>query len=415
VNASHKSRMRQALALQNVPQPQFAVISSIKEAEDVPMKLVFPLVVKPIDNMGGRGVKRIDNPAELVAAAEIALKFSKCGQAIVEEYIQGPEYSLDALVWAIALFLTGIVEKIKDVFFKGIRAIGITQGAAKGDIKLSSRGPLVGEIAARLSGGYMSGWTYPYSSGVNLTRAALKIAVGLPPGDLTPVEKAVSAERAFISIPGRVARIEGADDARTSPAVKAFFLRVIEDSNVVFPSNNVEKCGNVITKASDRAKAIKLAQDAIEKIFIRLAPDNDATEAFLSGKAFPNVRAYAIENPANREFLATMPDFYGDPAEINWRKPRVMMIPEIAEENSSDWHGIEMGRALVIIKQKANAEFHYEGKPGNALGKVFWSVFLRGGVQAAVYLLDTLARNRNTGAPAHGASAGRQSANGGSR
>jgi len=308
-----------------------------------------------------------------------------------------------------------VVEKIKEVFFRGIRAIGITQGAAKGDIKLSSRGPLVGEIAARLSGGYMSGWTYPYASGVNVTMAALNIAVGLPPGDLSPKEKAVSAERAFISIPGRVSRIEGVDMARTSPGVKAFFLRITEDATAVFPSNNVEKCGNIITKASDRMQAGKLALEAIEKIFIRLYSDNEATEAFLSGKTFPNIRAFTLQIPENRAYLANMPDFYGDPMDINWRKPRVVMLPEIVKENGKDWHGTEIGRALVIMKEKTEAEFHYEGRPGNALGKVFWSVFLRGGIQAAVYLLDTLARNRNTGAPASGASAGRQSANGGTR
>ena len=75
---------------------------------------------------------------------------------------------------------------VEEVFRAGIRALGIDNGAAKGDLKLTSRGPMVGEIAARLSGGYMSGWTFPLASGVEVTAAGLRVAAGLDPGDLSP-------------------------------------------------------------------------------------------------------------------------------------------------------------------------------------------------------------------------------------
>ena len=61
---------------------------------------------------------------------------------------------------------------------------------------------MVGEIAARLSGGYMSGWTFPLSSGVEVTEAALNIAVGIPPGRPHAPVPRICAERALISIPG---------------------------------------------------------------------------------------------------------------------------------------------------------------------------------------------------------------------
>ena len=112
---------------------------------------------------------------------------------------------------------TAAVRQIEDAFESGIRAIGIDNGAAKGDIKLTPRGAMIGEIAARLSGGYMSGWTFPLSSGVEVTEAALNIAVGLPPGDLTPRFSRTCAERGIISIPGVVASVEGESTARGIP------------------------------------------------------------------------------------------------------------------------------------------------------------------------------------------------------
>mgnify|MGYP002388944453 CR=1 FL=1 len=124
--------------------------------------------------------------------------------------MDGPELSLDAIVWRGRVTVCGVADRIirfppffvemghtmwsalpaddrsavERVFTDGIRALGIDNGAAKGDIKLTSRGPMVGEIAARLSGGYMSGWTFPLASGVEVTRAALRVAAGLEPGDL---------------------------------------------------------------------------------------------------------------------------------------------------------------------------------------------------------------------------------------
>ena len=79
------------------------------------------------------------------------------------------------------------VGRIVAVFEAGIKAIGIDFGAAKGDLKLTRTGPMVGEIAARLSGGYMSGWTFPLSSGVEVTEAALNISVGFQRGTSHPV------------------------------------------------------------------------------------------------------------------------------------------------------------------------------------------------------------------------------------
>jgi len=141
--------------------------------------------VKPVDNMGGRGCRRADSLAELRAAVEAALAFSRSGRAIIEEFMDGPEFSADALVHRGEITLCGLADRhirfppcfvemghtmpsgvdsgtaarLLEVFYAGIRALGITNGAAKGDLKLTPKGPMVGEIAARLSGGYMSGWT----------------------------------------------------------------------------------------------------------------------------------------------------------------------------------------------------------------------------------------------------------------
>ena len=165
--------------------------------------------------------------------------------------MDGPEFSIEALVFDGEFRLTGLAdrhiffppyfiemghtipsgcapadaERIIQVFQAGIKALGLTHGAAKGDIKLTSRGPMVGEIAGRLSGGYMSGWTFPYSSGLDLTAAALELAVGNRPSSLDVKRDDVAAERAWISIPGKVRNVYGLETAEKGAFVHDVFPR----------------------------------------------------------------------------------------------------------------------------------------------------------------------------------------------
>jgi hypothetical protein len=244
----------------------------------------------------------------------------------VEAFMPGPEFSVDAIVYHGEITICGLADRhiffppyfiemghtiptnidddavsaLLSAFTAGVRALGLlgdnAAGAAKGDIKLTSKGPMIGEIAARLSGGYMSGWTYPYASGVELTRGAILAALGRKPGGLTPTRTWTCAERAFISIPGKVRSIHGIEGAKAAPHVKDLFLRAEGGGRVKFPENNVSKCGNVIAAAPDRETAVTAAEAAARSVLIRLeAPDRE-TAAFLA--ADPALKAAASAQTA---------------------------------------------------------------------------------------------------------------------
>ena len=350
LNASDKSKMRERLKKSNLPSPDFITINAddlkdfiINEKSDknnidhfsllfANCSLSFPLVIKPVDNMGSRGCRRVNNANEFFKAAKNAIDFSRSGRAIAESYMDGPEFSVDAIVYKEEIIICGladrhiffppyfiemghtmptIIEKEKqeailNTFRCGIRALGIAGkdnvGAAKGDIKLTEKGPMIGEIAARLSGGYMSGWTYPYSSGALPVKAAIQIAMGKKPEGITPSKKWTCAERAFISIPGTVKQrtinreqlTESNEQLAVSHSqfstlnsqfINDFFLRINEGSKVSFPENNVTKCGNIIASAEDRQKAIDAAENAARAVLIRLDPSDEETEKFLHTEA----------------------------------------------------------------------------------------------------------------------------------
>ncbi len=289
-----------------------------------------------------------------------------------------------------------------DVFKRGVKAIGIDNGAAKGDIKISSGGAVVGEIAARLSGGYMSGWTFPYSSGIEVTEAALNIAAGLEPGNLRPEKNMASAERAFISIPGKVRKICGAEEAMAVKGIKDLFMRISVGSIVRFPTNNVEKCGNVISVGAGCDDAVNAAEEAVRKIFILLEPENERTESFLfplkEQTFYVNTNAYRPERKKNRDMAANIKLFkseYGTEADWNGAV-NVVMLPEIEEERCRDWHGSGMQYILTKISDIADirfiSSFTAAEKNSLVLGSLFWKAFLKGGFQGGMYIIDTVNR-----------------------
>ena len=406
LNATDKGRMRSCFSGAGLPSPDFFVINSLEPLGYPPFG--FPVVVKPVDNMGARGIRRVDTPEELRIAAENALSLSRSGQVIIEQFIPGPEFSIDALVFEEEIYICGIADRhivfppyfieightipsqapvseqqgIIETFKKGVKVLGIHHGAAKGDIKLSPQGPIIGEIAARLSGGYMSGWTYPYASGVDVTAAALKIAVGNPPGDLREKEQYVCAERAFISIPGKVKKIL-VPEMTDSGILEAFF-RVERGSEVTFPRNNVEKCGNIITRDKDRGGAVHLAEETAGKVLLILDPARTDTGDFLFGdyeKWVPP--AYNVEEQTLL-LLGSMPLIEGQGNMVRG----ILPFPGQAPEHLRDWVGRSWVEALDEILSFTGLSIGSACDTGITLGSFFWKAFIRGGIQGGLWVID---------------------------
>lgn len=461
LNASVKDRMRQCFKDSAVPSPEFMRITEDDIAdfgacaenqgdkiglgllEKVLERLRFPFVVKPVDNMGARGCRMVRNEIEFLPAVRAAVECSRTKTAILENYMRGEEYSIDALVYDGKFIVTGLAvrhikfepyfievghtmpavldENVHDqlisVFALGAKSLGLTCGVAKTDIKYTEDGPMIGEIAARLSGGYMSGWTYPYASDLNLTKQALLIAAGRSPEeaisravpvsfDLPAAIKSKSgqksdaggrpfelyevpcnrtaAERAWLSIPGEVEYIENINDY-TDKAVFDVLPRpaVRIGAAVQFPRNNVEKCGNVIAVSHSREAAVLAAEDAVSNILITLRPGNAETDAFLRGESDECEKDFPP--PAFAEIPGhVLSDLSG---KIPADKKTEDFIPEVLRKaeylNTKDWN-------YNTILQTARKFDLLRARHPELDARKFWESALRAGIQGAVYYSDTL-------------------------
>ena len=449
--ASDKVLMRESFEKHGVPSPKFTHI--FKNEIDKALQILkqkaipFPLTVKPADNMGARGCRLVYSQDELRPSLEDAVNFSRSGKAIAEEFIDGEEFSLEALVINGEIFLNALADRhiffppyfvemghtipsIKSkeecdelirVFFLGIKALGLTNGAAKGDIFLRKADPkkngkrtaCVGEIAARLSGGYMSGWTVPYSSGFDVTKAAVKIALGEPVDELPNSEAArfsaeraalFSAERAWISVPGIIKKIYGLEEARSTKNIKDVLPRLFEKDEAVFPKNNVEKCGNVLSSAESYDEAVKASMEAVQKIFLRLERANNKTNLFFE-KTNPSIAVQGNYPP----------NFFKFPEDDSTKEIKNKTFDELLKnsilkeedeilypsffkdflDKAFDVHGLSIREA---IKQAFFLEPNLKekmlilqtiGEPLNQSLVLWWKYFIRGSRQGLIYYLDT--------------------------
>ena len=297
--ASNKGLMRELFKKSDISQPLFyrpevgepqtSILNALKNID-----LNWPLVVKPEESMGARGVISIakDEPY-FMQAIEEAQDISRNGRCIIEEQINGDEYSIDAFVVNGEIIITGIADRFiqeppyfiehghlipsvrpeKDqqtaieVFKEGIRAYGYDNGFAKGDIFVAQGVGYIGEIAARLSGGFMSGFTFPYATDFDLMLPALNLALGKTDVDLNYSYKRYCVELGILPPKeGVIEHISGEKTAKKLPGVKEVFLRYSPGQTIKYPKNNVEKYGNIMAVGDTPEEAKTRCQAAISAL-----------------------------------------------------------------------------------------------------------------------------------------------------
>lgn len=96
LNVTNKSYMKNVLFANNIPTAKFVILDKVDL--DAVKDFSLPLVVKPVDCNSSKGVKRIDDIADITKYLEEAIKLSRTKKAIVEEFKTGKEISVDYYV-----------------------------------------------------------------------------------------------------------------------------------------------------------------------------------------------------------------------------------------------------------------------------------------------------------------------------
>ncbi len=100
LSLTNKSVMKNLLSANNIPTARHTSIefSELHRYADITKDLNYPLIVKPVDSSGSRGINKIYRKADLLSKLQIAFDISRSNHVIVEEFIDGIEVSVDNLV-----------------------------------------------------------------------------------------------------------------------------------------------------------------------------------------------------------------------------------------------------------------------------------------------------------------------------
>lgn len=296
LKATNKAFMRDALKAANVPIPMYFRVSTkedfLQAVSDI-HKASYKCIVKPADNSGSRGVDLLSEDSDLNAAYEYSKQYSRGGEIVVEEYMEGPEVSVETLAINGDVHVIQITDKlttgapyfvemghsqpsqlsentqeqIRNVAIDANKAIGIANGPSHTEIKVTKDGPKIVELGARLGGDCITTHLVPLSTGVNMVESAIKIALGETP-DITPKWNKGSAIRYLKTGTGIIQAIEGVEEAKKIPGVVQVSIVHGVGEEVGEIKSSVDRVGFVIGQNNNATAAIESAVLGIEKIQI---------------------------------------------------------------------------------------------------------------------------------------------------
>lgn len=167
----------------------------------------FPLIMKPVDSHSSKGVFRVESKKNLLEYFPLTSSFSSNGEVLVESFLSGPEVSVEAITFKGTTTIIQITDKwitpyphtvelqhiqpsalpkptqneIKSIVIKAAKALELDNCGIHAELKITSQGPKMIEIAARLGGDYISSWLTLLSTGINMNKALAQIAMGRHP------------------------------------------------------------------------------------------------------------------------------------------------------------------------------------------------------------------------------------------
>lgn len=295
VKATDKYDMIKAFKAYGVPSPWFFDVDSLEELKELEGKVTFPCIIKPTDNAGSHGVAKVYSFQELIDNYEYSHSCSRHGKVIVEEYLDGPEVSVEVMVVNGEVNILQITDKIttgaphfvemghtqpsrlpsdtqrqiRRVAEAACKSVGLDKGPAHVEMKVTSRGPVMIELGARMGGDNITTHLVPLSTGIDMVGSTIRVALGEEP-DITPTLHSGSAIRYFEVPFGTIKSIDGVEGSKKIPGVKqiTFTKEVGEDSTLIQCSN--DRIGFVIAQGNTAEDAIAACEKAMKTIKITI-------------------------------------------------------------------------------------------------------------------------------------------------
>lgn len=204
---TNKYSMRDALKEANVRTPGYVCISDAEEVAALTSDLTFPLVIKPTDRSGSRGITLVHDITVAAHAIDTAIGYSFEKKAIAEEYIDGKEYSCESISFNGKHYMIAFTEKYttgdphyietghiqpaglsengrkmaERAVCDALQAFGVKYGASHTEFKVDRDKVTIIESGSRMGGDCIGTHLVPLSTGFDYLKAVINTAMGIDP------------------------------------------------------------------------------------------------------------------------------------------------------------------------------------------------------------------------------------------
>lgn len=306
--ATIKSKMRDRLRECSVPIPKYYAAADFEAFSVAVDRFGGRCIVKPADNAGSRGVVLLDaskkgnEPENFRELKEQTYRYSRensrGGIVMVEEYMQGPEVSVEIMVIEGEPHVLAITDKyitplpyfvelahcepsrlgaetqkqIRETAAQAVRAVGMENAPAHVEIKVTEEGPKIVELAARLGGDFITSRLVPLSTGIDMVGASVVLATGETP-DLTPAKSqgaAIHFIHARENQSGVLYKITVPDALYGAEGIEEIALYKKPGEAVQGTHSSNDRLGHVITVGKTPAEAMERGKRALAQIGVTI-------------------------------------------------------------------------------------------------------------------------------------------------
>lgn len=295
IRATNKHLMREAFEAYGAPSPKSRCFTDVEVAWGAfCTDFTGACILKPSRNSGSRGIAKIEENIdgdEFKRLFEIAKGESRDKQVMLEQFIEGPEFSIEIIVWngqvnvltvtdkktteaphfvelghnQPSCFPAETVEKIKAAAVAGVKALGVNNCACHAEVKVQDGDPFIMEIGARMGGDFISTVLTPLSTGVDMIAAAVNCALGIEPS-LQPITKPQGVcIRYFCPKPGVLKSVSNTE-VLNDPRV--YEWEIYHKVGDIIPEVTSSLCrsGHVIVTEETPQKAIAYAESLLNEL-----------------------------------------------------------------------------------------------------------------------------------------------------
>ncbi len=293
VKATDKVKMLETFRKHGVAHPFFQVVKK-KDIERISTDFPYPVISKPIDSAGGRGISIIHHGTELRQAALFSSQAGISGDILIEEYMDGPEVSVEVIVVEGIPYVLQITDKITSgepnfyelghsqpsalapeikeqigkLAAKAVLAVGLVNSPAHVEIKVTEEGLKMVELGARLGGDCITTHLLETSvTGINMVQAAIELALGKKPDVSSYTDSGVSVGIRFIPAQkGTLKSINGIEAAQNSEGVIKLVIIGKVGNLYSEATDDSARFGYVICKGASTEEAQQRCLEAIKKL-----------------------------------------------------------------------------------------------------------------------------------------------------